>query len=111
MNNNTVTIIYFVVLLGLFYVLVIFPESRRKKKYGNMLESLKVNDEILTKGGILGRVISIGDTFIIVQSGPDRVRFKLDKNGISTILNENGTKKETKKEVKKETAKSEEKAE
>lgn len=110
--GNTTFIVYILILLGLFYLMVFFPESRRKKKYNEMLNALKTNDEILTKGGIIGKVISIGETFVIVQSGPDRVRFKLDKNGISMNLTEAAAapKKTVKKENKKETVQPEEKS-
>lgn len=76
----------FVIVIVIFYVIILVPESRRKKKYNSMINELKVNDEILTKGGILGKIVNIQDTFIIIQTGPDRVRIKLDKNGISTVI-------------------------
>lgn len=70
-----------------------------------MLESLKVNDEVITKGGIIGKVVNIQDKNITLQTGPDRVRIKLDKTGVLNILSEpksqeNSSKKiEEKKEV------------
>ncbi|MBC2581150.1 preprotein translocase subunit YajC [Clostridium sp. DJ247] len=69
-------------MLALFYLVIFIPEGRRKKNYKNLLESLKVNDEIITKGGIVGKIVNIQDKFIIVQTGPDRVRIKFDKTGV-----------------------------
>lgn len=93
----------FVLMLVFFYIIVYIPENKRKKKYKNMLESLKVNDEIITKGGILGKVINVQDTFIILETGPSRARIKLDKNGVLSILNpSNAVDTEDKKESKKE---------
>ncbi|AZV58143.1 MULTISPECIES: preprotein translocase subunit YajC [unclassified Clostridium] len=92
----------------IFYLLIFLPESKRKKKYNAMLESLKVNDEVMTKGGIIGKVVNIQDRNITIQTGPDRVRIKLDKTGVLNILSEpksqeNSSKKiEEKKEEKKE---------
>jgi len=40
--------IFLVVMLGLFYVMVFMPEKKRKKKYNEMLNSISVNDEIIT---------------------------------------------------------------
>ncbi|MBU5485533.1 preprotein translocase subunit YajC [Clostridium sp. MSJ-11] len=100
----------FIIMMLFFYIIVYIPESRRKKKYRGMLDSLKVNDEIITKGGILGKVINIQDTFIILESGPSRARIKLDKNGILSILNTSEAAVEDKKEDKKED-KAEDKAE
>ena len=91
-----------ILMLGVFYLIVFVPENKRKKKYGSMLASIKVNDEIVTRGGIMGKITNIQDDFVIVQSGPDRARFKLSKTGILNVLTE---KDETVKEPIKETAK------
>ena len=79
-------LIVLAVMLGLFYLMIFIPENKRKKKYAGMLNALKVNDEIMTRGGIIGKVINIQDTYLIIQSGPDKARFKLDKNGIASVL-------------------------
>lgn len=80
-------IIYFIIMIALFYIFIFVPENRRKKKYGSMLNNLKVNDEITSRGGIIGKIVNIQDKFIILETGPDRVRIKLDKNGISNVVN------------------------
>jgi preprotein translocase subunit YajC len=83
------TLIPFILMIGLFYLFIFVPENKRKKKYSNMQSSLKVNDEIMTRGGIIGKLINIQDKFVILETGPDRARIKLDKNGISHVLNSN----------------------
>lgn len=100
MNATISTIFPFILMLGLFYAIIFVPENRRKKKYAAMLNGLKVNDELVTKGGIIGRVVNIQDDFVIVQTGPDKMRIKLNKNGIANVLNSAGD--ETKPEEKKE---------
>jgi len=74
-------------MLGLFYLIIFVPESKRKKKFAAMLNNLKVNDEVMTRGGILGKIVNIQDNFIIIQTGPDRTKIKIDKNGISSVIN------------------------
>ncbi|QGU96815.1 preprotein translocase subunit YajC [Clostridium bovifaecis] len=81
-------ILPFIVMLGLFYVVILVPERKRKNKYNAMLEGLRINDEVMTRGGIVGKVIELQDDFAIIESGPDRVKFKIKKNGIATLLNE-----------------------
>lgn len=83
------SILFFVILLGIFYVIIIVPENKRKKKYKEMINNLKINDEIITRGGIIGRVESIMEDFIIIISGPDNSKLKLDKNGIGSVLEKN----------------------
>ena len=53
-----------------------------------MLEELRVNDEVITRGGIVGKISRIHDDFVIVESGPDKVKFKLSKSGIATTTTE-----------------------
>ncbi|MDF2882255.1 MAG: preprotein translocase subunit YajC [Clostridiaceae bacterium] len=103
MQGQFATLISFVVMIGLFYLIIFVPEGRRKKKYNAMINSLKVNDEVVTKGGVMGKIVNIQDKFIILQSGPDRTRLKIDKYGVLSVFIE------TKEEVKKEEAKEEEK--
>jgi preprotein translocase subunit YajC len=76
----------YILMLVVFYLIIFIPENKRKKKYKSMLESLKVNDEILTKGGIMGKIVNIKDDFVILETGPDRARIKLTKNGISNVF-------------------------
>lgn len=81
------TFLPMIIILGLFYLFLFVPENKRRKKYAEMQSNLKVNDEIMTRGGLLGRVISISDNYIIIESGPERCRLKLDKNGIAAVIN------------------------
>ncbi|MGG7164354.1 preprotein translocase subunit YajC [Clostridium ihumii] len=73
-------------MLVLFYLMIFLPEKKRKKKYDEMLTNLNLNDEIMTKGGIMGKIVNVQDEFIILESGPDRARIKLSKNGISYVV-------------------------
>lgn len=77
-----------IAMLAFFYLAIIIPESRRKKKYKAMLDNLKVNDEIMTKGGIIGKIINIQERFIILQTGPDKTKIKLDKTGVLNLLSQ-----------------------
>lgn len=69
----------------LFYFMIFVPEKKRKKQYNEMINSLAVNDEIMTKGGIMGRIINLQDEFFILESGPDRARLKMSKLAISSV--------------------------
>ena len=75
-----------ILMLVVFYLVLIIPEKKRKKKYDDMINGLKINDEIVTRGGILGRLINIQEDYVIVESGPDKARFKLTKQGISNVI-------------------------
>jgi len=83
------TLIPLVLMLAVFYLVIFIPENKRKKKYAALLNNLKVNDEVMTKGGMMGKIINIQDEYIILESGPDRTRIKLSKSGIGTVINVN----------------------
>lgn len=53
---------------GIFYFLVILPQKRQKQQMEEMISSLKINDEVVTNGGIIGRIKEIKDTSFIIQS-------------------------------------------
>lgn len=85
--NNLVQLLSLVVVFVVFYAFLIIPERKRKKQYQAMLNNLKVNDEIMSKGGIIGKVVNLQDDYIILESGPDRARLKLSREGIASVLN------------------------
>ncbi|GFP76851.1 preprotein translocase subunit YajC [Clostridium fungisolvens] len=76
-----------IVVFVIFYALLIIPERKRKKQYQSMLNDLKINDEIISKGGIIGKVVNLQDDYIILESGPDRARIKLSRQGIANVIN------------------------
>ena len=81
------TILPLVAMFAIMYFLLILPEKKRTKKYNTMLSELKVNDQVLTRGGIVGKIITIEDDQMVIHSGPDRVRFRITKNAIAQKLN------------------------
>ena len=85
------TLLPLILMLAVFYLVIFIPENKRKKKYAALLNNLKVNDEVLTKGGMMGKIIKIQDEYIILESGPDRTKIKLSKTGIGTVINSNTT--------------------
>ncbi len=50
-----------------------------------MLNSVSINDEIITRGGIIGKIVSIKEDYVIIQTGPDRVKIQVSKSGILDI--------------------------
>ena len=83
------TLLPLILMLAVFYLVIFIPENKRKKKYAALLNNLKVNDEVMTKGGMMGKIVNIQDEYIILESGPDRTRIKLSKSGIGTVININ----------------------
>ena len=57
----------FPVLFILMYLLLIRPQTKKAKEHKTLLTNLKVNDEVITQGGMIGKIIKITDQFIIVS--------------------------------------------
>lgn len=62
------TLLPFVFIFGIFYFLVILPQKRQKQQLQEMISQLKINDEVVTNGGIIGRIKEVKDTSFIIQS-------------------------------------------
>ena len=58
----------FVLIFGIFYFLVILPQNRQKQQLQDLISQLKINDEIVTNGGIIGTIKEVRDTSFIIQS-------------------------------------------
>ncbi len=58
----------FAAMFAIFYFLVILPQKRQKQKLQEMIGELKINDEVVTNGGIIGRIKEVRDTSFIIQS-------------------------------------------
>ena len=69
----------------LIYFLMIRPENKRRKTHQEMLASLEIGEEIVTAGGILGKVTKITDQYIELSIYQD-IKIKVQKTSISTVL-------------------------
>lgn len=80
---------YSMIMIGaifvLFYFMLIRPQSKRAKQHKEMVSNLKKGDEIVTAGGILGKVVSIDEQNIklAVSQG---VEIVLQRNSVTTVL-------------------------
>ena len=75
-------------ILVLMYFILIRPQSKKMKEHKQMLNQIKIGDEISTAGGILGKIIKVGDSFVEVQIS-EGVLIKLQKSSVSKILPKN----------------------
>ncbi|MBL8988978.1 MAG: preprotein translocase subunit YajC [Gemmatimonadetes bacterium] len=64
-----VLVVQFAALIGIFYFLLIRPQSQARKKHAELLAGLKKGDEVVTAGGVIGKVKEIKDQRITIESG------------------------------------------
>lgn len=72
-----------VALFGFFYLIVIRPQQKREKAVKEMRSSLKIGDDVITIGGISGRITKITEEQVTIEVGADKVRFNMEKWGIA----------------------------
>ena len=77
-------IIMMAVLFGAMYLFTIRPQKKQQQKEQQLRESTQIGDEITTIGGICGKVVSIKDDTITIETGSDRTKLKIKKFAIGT---------------------------
>jgi preprotein translocase subunit YajC len=70
-------------MFAVMYFVMIRPQRKRQKEEQAMRENIEVGDEITTIGGIIGRVVTVKEDAIIVETGADRAKLKLAKWSVS----------------------------
>ena len=74
-----------VVLFGLFYMLLIRPQQKRQKEHRQMAEKLAKGDEIVTQGGVFGRITKVGESFLSIEVS-EGVEVKIQRSAVSSLM-------------------------
>ncbi len=75
-------LITFVPLFAVFYFLIIRPQKKREKEEKEMRESISIGDEIITIGGIIGLVVRQTDDTLVIETGGDRSKLRIQKSAV-----------------------------
>jgi len=81
-----------ILIFVVFYFLLIRPQTKRAKEHKKMVQELSKGDEIVTTGGLLGRIIEVGENFVLVKVS-DNVEVKIQKQAVANLMPK-GTSKE-----------------
>jgi preprotein translocase subunit YajC len=74
-----------VMLIVVFYFLLIRPQQKKQKEHKAMVDALAVGTEIVTGGGVLGKVTEVGEQFVTVEVAPG-VNIKVQRHSIGAVL-------------------------
>ncbi len=83
-NGSMPMIIMMVALFAAMYFFTIRPQKKQQKMEQEIRENTQIGDEITTIGGICGKVVSVKDDTIVIETGSDRVKIKFKKYAIQT---------------------------
>lgn len=78
-------ILILVVFVAIFYFMLIRPQQKRAKEQQAMLAKLASGDEVVTTGGILGRITEVGETFVTLEVA-EGVRIRVQRSQISQLM-------------------------
>lgn len=88
MNNTTSStgqIVMLVALFAIMYFLLIRPQKKQEKQVREMRSALKVGDDIVTIGGICGKIVRVKDNRLTIQVGADKTKFDIEKWAVSRL--------------------------
>jgi preprotein translocase subunit YajC len=80
-----VSLLPLILIFVIFWFLIIRPQTKRAKQHREMVAAIKVGDEIVTQGGVLGRVTEVGDAFVSVEIA-DQVRVRLQRHMVGQVM-------------------------
>jgi len=89
-GNNTATtigtILYFLFFIVIMYLIIFLPQKRRDKKTREMLNSIQVGNDIITIGGIVGKVINIKDDEITIETSVEKTQMVFKKWAVKEVV-------------------------
>jgi len=84
-SSSMVSFLPLILIFVVFYFLLIRPQSKRAKEQKNMVANLAKGDEVVTSGGLLGKITQVGDNFIVLHVA-DGVEVKIQKQSVATLM-------------------------
>ncbi len=74
-----------IIIFVIFYFLLIRPQMKRAKEHKKLVSDLGNGDEVVTNGGLLGRITKVGESFVTVELA-DNVQVRLQRHAIASIM-------------------------
>lgn len=83
--GNIGSIILIVLMFVVLYFFMIRPQKKQERETNEMRNNLQVGDEITTIGGIIGKIISIKEETVMIETGHDRTKIRILKNAVRNV--------------------------
>ena len=85
MGGSIGSIILIVVMFVALYFFMIRPQKKQEKQINDMRNNLQVGDEITTIGGIIGKIVSIKEETLMIETGHDRTKIRILKTAVRNV--------------------------
>lgn len=84
-GGDIMSILMLVGFVVIFYLMIWRPQAKRAKEHKNLLAGLQKGDEVVTSGGIAGKVVKVSDEFVVIEAS-DTVELKIQKPAVVAVL-------------------------
>ena len=84
-GSGVMSIILIVVMFAALYFFMIRPQKKQEREINNMRNNLQVGDEITTIGGIIGKIVSIKEETVMIETGHDRTKIRILKTAVRNV--------------------------
>ncbi|MEG2051120.1 MAG: preprotein translocase subunit YajC [Oscillospiraceae bacterium] len=88
-SSSWLSILMLVAMFGILYFLMIRPQKKQEKADAAMRESIQIGDEVITVGGIMGRVVTLKEDSIVIETGADKTKIRITRTSIYTNVTSN----------------------
>ena len=83
--GGLMSVLPLIIIFIIFYFLLIRPQMKRAKEHKKLVSELANGDEIVTNGGLLGKITKVGESFITVELA-DNVKIKLQRHAVASVM-------------------------
>lgn len=84
-GNPLLQLLPLILIFVVFYFLLIRPQSKRAKEHRAMVAALSKGDEVVTNGGVLGRITEVGESFVQLEIS-ENVRIKVQRHAVAAVM-------------------------
>ena len=84
-TSGSMTIVMLVAMLAIFYFLMYRPQKKQDRQQNEMRNGIEVGDEITTIGGIIGKIVSIKDETLVIETSKDKTKIRILRSAIRSV--------------------------
>jgi preprotein translocase subunit YajC len=84
-QGGLISFLPLIIIFVVFYFLLIRPQTKRAKEHRQLVANLATGDEVVTNGGLLGRITHVGESFVTVEVA-DNIKVKLQKHAVASVM-------------------------
>jgi len=84
--NGIAGLLPLLLLIVIMYFMLIRPQKKREKQVNQMRSNVQVGDEVITIGGICGKIVKTKDDTLVIQVGADKVKFEIMRWAVSKVV-------------------------